>query len=93
MALARHAADLRAKSITTSTFGLGADFDEHLMSRLAREGGGNFYFIEQPAQIADFLTSELGDTLDIVARDARLIVGGSDDIQVRLGDDTFRDLE
>ena len=82
-ALAGHAADLRAKNITTSTFGLGADFDESLMSRLARDGGGNFYFIEQPAQIADFFTSELGETLDIVARDARLIVGGSDAIQVR----------
>ena len=82
-ALAGHAADLRAKSITTYTFGLGADFDESLMSRLARDGGGNFYFIEQPAQIADFFTSELGETLDIVARDARLIVGGSDAIQVR----------
>src|SRR6478672_153012 len=33
-ALARHAADLRARGITTSTFGLGADFDERLMSRL-----------------------------------------------------------
>jgi hypothetical protein len=53
------------------------------MSRLARAGGGNFYFIEQPAQIADFFTSELGETLDIVARDARLVVDGSDDIQVR----------
>ena len=81
--LAARSAELRAKGIATSTFGLGADFDERLMSRLATDGGGNFYFIEQPAQIGDFFTSELGETLDIVARDARLIVGGSDDIQVR----------
>lgn len=81
-ALARHAADLRAKGIATSTFGLGRDFDEALMTRLANEGGGNFYFIEQPAQIPDFFTSELGETLDVVARDVRVIVGGKDDIQV-----------
>jgi secreted protein with Ig-like and vWFA domain len=48
-ALAQRARDLRAKGITTSTFGLGADFDERPMSRLSTEGGGFFYFIEQPA--------------------------------------------
>ena len=74
--LARHAADLRAKGIATSTFGVGADFDEVLMSRLATEGGGHFYFIEQPAQIPDFLTSELGEALEVVARDARLVIAG-----------------
>ncbi len=74
--LARHAADLRARGVATSTFGLGADFDEQLMSRLAIEGGGHFYFIEQPAQIADILTSELGETLDVVARDARVVISG-----------------
>lgn len=81
-ALARHAANLRARGITTSTFGLGADFDETLMSRLATEGGGHFYFIEQPAQIPDFFVSELGEALDIVARDARLVIGGDDAVQV-----------
>jgi Ca-activated chloride channel family protein len=81
-ALARHAADLRARGITTSTFGLGADFDETLMSRLATDGGGHFYFIEQPVQIPDFFTSELGEALDVVARDARLVLGGDDTVQV-----------
>jgi len=72
--LARKAAELRAKGIATSTFGVGADFDEALMSRLATDGGGHFYFVERPAQIPDFLTSELGDSLQVVARDARVIV-------------------
>ncbi len=74
--LARHAVNLRAQGIATSTFGLGADFDEQLMSRLATEGGGQFYFIEEPAQIADVLASELGETLDVVARDARVVLAG-----------------
>jgi Ca-activated chloride channel family protein len=83
VALARQAADLRARGIGTSTFGLGADFDETLMSRLATDGGGHFYFIEQPAQIPDFFTSELGEALDVVARDARLVLGANDSVQVR----------
>ena len=32
--------------------------------------GGHFYFIEQPAQIPDLLTSELGELIAVVARDA-----------------------
>jgi Ca-activated chloride channel family protein len=80
--LAQHARDLRARGIVTSTFGLGADFDERLMSRLATEGGGHFYYIEDPAQIPDFFTSELGEALEVVARDARLVIGGGPGIHV-----------
>jgi Ca-activated chloride channel family protein len=81
-ALARHASALRDQGINTSTFGLGADFDEVLMSRLATEGGGHFYYIEQPAQIPDFLASELGETLEVVARDARLVVAATSNVEV-----------
>jgi Ca-activated chloride channel family protein len=70
--LAQAAARLRAQGISTSTFGVGADFDEQLLARLATEGGGHFYFIEQPAQIPDFLASEVGETLEVVARDVVL---------------------
>lgn len=81
-ALAACAARLRAAGVQTTTFGLGRDFDEALLARLAREGGGNFYFIETPAQIQDFFTSELGEALEIVARDAEIITGGSPGVEV-----------
>jgi Ca-activated chloride channel family protein len=68
-ALREAAIRLRGQGINTSTFGLGADFDEELLSGLATAGGGHFYFIEHPQQIADFLASELGEVLDVVARD------------------------
>lgn len=80
--LAEKARALRTQGIVTSTFGLGADFDEVLMSRLSTEGGGHFYFIEQPQQIADLLASELGDALDVVARDVRLVVTGDESVEV-----------
>jgi Ca-activated chloride channel homolog len=79
--LARYAAELRASGITTTTFGLGSDFDEQLMSSLSTQGGGNFYFIEHPAQISDFFTSELGETLEVVARDVRLVLTGGPQVQ------------
>jgi Ca-activated chloride channel family protein len=71
-ALLKTAGDLRRLGVATTTFGVGADFDERLLRDIAHEGGGNFYFIESPAQIADLLSSELGEALEVVARDAVL---------------------
>jgi Ca-activated chloride channel family protein len=80
-ALARYAAELRTTGIATTTFGLGADFDEQLMSSLSTQGGGNFYFIEHPAQIPDFFASELGETLEVVARDVALVLSAGPQVQ------------
>ncbi len=70
--LGRQALELRDRGITTSTFGVGRDFDEHLLQAMADNGGGNFYFIGDLAQMRDHITSEVGDTLDVVARDVVL---------------------
>ena len=81
-ALAATAARLRAEGIATSTFGVGADFDEVLLQRLAADGGGHFYFIEQPQQIPDLLASELGETLEVVARDAVFEIAAAPDVDL-----------
>jgi Ca-activated chloride channel family protein len=67
-----HARELRRRGVATTTFGVGADFDETLLQALAREGGGNFYFLERPEQIPDLLASELGEVLETVARDVAI---------------------
>ena len=67
--LERHARELRERGVTTTTFGVGADFDERLLQAMADAGGGNFYFIESVPQIRDHMTSEVGESLDVVARD------------------------
>lgn len=76
------AARLRAEGVQTSTFGLGADFDEELLSSIASEGGGHFYFIEQPQQIPDLLASELGEVLEVAARDVVFEVRGGAGVSV-----------
>lgn len=70
--LALHAAELHRRGVSTSTFGVGADFDERLLRDMALEGGGNFYFIEGAAQIAGMLTGELGEALEVTVRNAAL---------------------
>ncbi|MFN2317928.1 MAG: VWA domain-containing protein [Gemmatimonadales bacterium] len=72
--LAHHAGELRARGVVTSCIGVGNDFDERLMEGMARAGGGNFYYLEQPEQIPDYLMTELGDALEVVARGAALEV-------------------
>ena len=60
--------------VATSTFGVGEDFDERLLRGMADASGGRFYYIERPEQIPDLLTSELGELLEVVARDACLVL-------------------
>jgi Ca-activated chloride channel family protein len=81
-ALARHAAELRARGVQTTTFGVGSDFDEVLLQALATAGGGNFYYIADARSIADYITSEVGEALDVVARDVTLDVATPESVVV-----------
>lgn len=72
--LTAHALQLRQRGVTTTTLGVGHDFDEQLLNSLAEAGGGNFYFIEQARQIPEFFAGELGELLTVVAEQAVLTV-------------------
>jgi Ca-activated chloride channel homolog len=80
--LARHASELRARGVSTTTFGVGTDFDEMLLQSMADAGGGHFYYIADAAQIRDHIASEVGETLEVVARDAELEVLAGEGIAV-----------
>lgn len=70
--LARHAGELRQRGVSTTTFGVGTDFDEGLLQAMATAGGGNFYYIADAGAINDYVSSEVGEALDVVARDVAL---------------------
>ena len=70
--LARRAYDLRRRGVTSSTFGVGTDFDEALLQAMADNGGGHFYFAGDVTQMRDHITSEVGETLEMVAREVIL---------------------
>ena len=80
--LESHAAKLRRRGVATSTFGVGTDFDERLLQAMADAGGGHFYFIESAAQIRDHMTSEVGESLDVVARDATVRINAPEGVTV-----------
>jgi uncharacterized protein YegL len=65
--LSRLALDAFQEGIQTSTFGVGTDYDGPLMSRIASDGAGGYYYLPGSDQIAAALTSELTKRLRPVA--------------------------
>jgi len=53
--------------IQTSAFGLGADFDAALMSRIADRGAGGYYYVAESSQIAPALSREIDARMRPVA--------------------------
>ena len=67
-ALGSLGAQLVREGISVTTIGLGLDFNEDLMTRLARRSDGNTYFVENSRDLTRVFNEELGDVLSIVAR-------------------------
>ncbi len=70
--LQRHAQELRQRGVSTSTFGVGQDFNQYLLEGMAEHGGGHYYFIEHPDQIPALFRRELGELMTVIARSTLL---------------------
>ncbi|MHB9034101.1 MAG: vWA domain-containing protein [Anaerolineae bacterium] len=87
--LAQHAKELRLRGISTTTLGVGADFDEHMLTALANAGGGHYYFIENPNDIPRIFHSELAEMQAVVASDVRLTLDMPTNSRFVLLNDTY----
>jgi Ca-activated chloride channel homolog len=68
----------RKEGIVISTFGVGNDFNEDLMTEIAEYGKGNYYYIRNSEQIPDIFAQELNGV--------RTLVGQSTKVKVRFPD-------
>ncbi len=50
---------LAEAGVSTTTLGLGDDYNEDLMEAMAKSGDGNYYYIENPEQLANIFDAEL----------------------------------
>ncbi len=66
-AISKLALDAFQDGVQTSSFGLGEDYDGELMSAIANEGAGGYYYLRNPDQITPALTTEMDRRLDPVA--------------------------
>jgi Ca-activated chloride channel family protein len=62
-------ASLIKEGISVTTLGLGLDYNEDLMTQLARKSDGNHYFIENSTDLARQFTFEFDDVLSVVAQE------------------------
>lgn len=62
----------RSQSISLSTIGVGLDYNENLMLGLAEHGGGSYYFVESPAQLASIFEKELNGMSNVVVQNASI---------------------
>lgn len=65
---------LGREGMSVTTIGLGLDYNEDLMTKLAAASDGNHVFVERPEQLAHFFNLEFGDVLSVVAQDVEVTV-------------------
>lgn len=80
--LAQLAADTAANGTSISTVGVGLDFDEVTMTRLADVGRGNYYFVEDTRNLDTMFAKELGGLADTVAADVRLVLTDAPGVRI-----------
>ena len=67
--LAKQAADT---GVVVSTIGVGAGYNEALMTEIATQGKGRFYHVQSADEIVPYMTGELGEAADLAARDVKI---------------------
>jgi Ca-activated chloride channel family protein len=64
----------RHEEVSTTTMGLGKDFNEDLMMEMANAAGGAFYFIESPEVTPSIFQEELSGLLSVVGQNLTITV-------------------
>ena len=80
--LSRRAASAAQHEAVVSTVGVGADFNEFLMSAVADAGTGNYYYLNDVERLAQVFADELGATRETVASAVTIAVDAGPGIEV-----------
>ncbi|MFQ3672911.1 MAG: VWA domain-containing protein [Aggregatilineales bacterium] len=67
--------------ITTTTMGLGNDFNEDLLMEIASAGGGAFYFIESPEVAPEIFNEELTGLMRLAVQNLTVRVTVTDQVK------------
>ena len=77
------ARDHYERKISTTTIGFGRDFSENLLREIAKEGGGNFYFIEGPEQAHEVFFKEFGDIAALFGQGLEIKLNAAPGVSVK----------
>ena len=73
-AIAAHARTCLASGVRISTMGMGLEYDEDLLTGIALEGAGNYYYVDRAESVGRHLDQELLELTRVVARDIEVRV-------------------
>ncbi len=62
----------QAHGVSTTTLGVGDDYNENLLEAMADAGDGNYYYVESAQQLADIFQTELQGLMATTGRDVVL---------------------
>ncbi|WP_353122317.1 vWA domain-containing protein [Dysgonomonas capnocytophagoides] len=62
------------EGIALSTFGLGSEYDEDLLTQMAESGRGNYYYIDKADRIPEIFAKELDGLLNVVAQNTAVTI-------------------
>ncbi len=71
------ASDICEAGATISTFGIGRDFNEAVMTSISKSGHGGFTYIKKPSLIEQYVADALGNMKRLIGTNAQLTVRGT----------------
>jgi Ca-activated chloride channel family protein len=72
-----------AQAIAITALGLGVDYDETLMGRIAEAGGGKFRFVKEPKEVAALFKEEVLRIQRVAGRATTLRLAAGPGVQIR----------
>jgi len=72
--LTTHAREIFRRGISTTCFGVGRDFNEHLLEAMSTAGGGNFHYLETMNAIPLEFEREFEELVNVSMQDAELSI-------------------
>lgn len=63
---------LSDRGVSTTTMGVGANYNEDLLEAMANSGDGNYYYIESPEQLPEIFAMEMQGIMALFGRNVRL---------------------
>ena len=85
--IAAFCAEAAKKGVTTSTYGLGRDFNEELMVEMGKVGGGNHYYGDTAADLFEPFAEEFDLISSLYARHVRLSLTAPEGVIIKLIND------
>lgn len=81
-AICRLVAEAAARGITTSTIGIGSDYNEELLIPMAEAGRGNASHVAEPQELPVIVARELSGLAMTYGVDARLGIEPADNVEI-----------